>query len=614
MAKDKFSKKDLEYLEFLKKISEDSAKSWQKFNKELDKSQQGVEKIANAILGISFNDIYEEVGKTKEEMEMFSEAIKVAEKDLAGFAESISKKVSKKLDGLKGKDFAKSIKKSLGEIDNIDLSNALKSIEKSKNKTGDFLNLMLKFQGAGEDMDKVFKNFGFSPKTIKSFENNLDNIQKSKVAIDELKKSAGETENVISLSKAFSSIADNLERDYLGFERMWKLLGDFDNKVSDLQKNLGTTFKTFDPAKTAMTDLISKGAQFGVTMEDAFKNVTELGNILRTTNVAELAKMSEATQDISGALGVSAEDVNAMTAQFVIFGKSAGDVRKISEKTAALSARFGVSSKLSMEAITRNFRMFKEMGFKGGEDSLAKMAVKAQSLRIDIGDIFKSAEKLRTLEGAIDAAASLQLLGGTFAKFGPMEILAAARGDAEKLQDIISGVADDIGTFNEKGEFEISPIDKDRLSAAAEAIGMDYSKMLDMVTAKAQKTRKLEIKIPAGVADGNRIRFSNFDLEVRVRDHHLFRREGQDIYINKEISFRQAVLGDVIEVETLDKPLKIKVRKGTQHGTIIRLRGVGVVYPNTNHKGDEYVILKIKIPDRASSKAKKLLEQLEEEL
>ena len=128
------------------------------------------------------------------------------------------------------------------------------------------------------------------------------------------------------------------------------------------------------------------------------------------------------------------------------------------------------------------------------------------------------------------------------------------------------------------------------------------------------ENKNQKIKIPAGVADGNRIRFSNFDLEVRVRDHHLFRREGQDIYINKEISFRQAVLGDVIEVETLDKPLKIKVRKGTQPGTIIRLRGVGVVYPNTNHKGDEYVILKIKIPDRASSKAKKLLEQLEEEL
>lgn len=128
------------------------------------------------------------------------------------------------------------------------------------------------------------------------------------------------------------------------------------------------------------------------------------------------------------------------------------------------------------------------------------------------------------------------------------------------------------------------------------------------------ENKRKKIKIPAGVGDGNRIRFTDFDLEVRVKPHHTFRREGQDIYLNKEISFKQAVLGDVIEVETLDKPVKFKVRKGTQPGTIIRLKGVGVPYPNSNHKGDQYVVLKIKIPDKTSSKARRLLEELEEEL
>lgn len=128
------------------------------------------------------------------------------------------------------------------------------------------------------------------------------------------------------------------------------------------------------------------------------------------------------------------------------------------------------------------------------------------------------------------------------------------------------------------------------------------------------ENKRKKIKIPAGVGDGNRIRFTDFDLEVRVKPHHTFRREGQDIYLNKEISFKQAVLGDIIEVETLDKPVKFKVRKGTQHGTIIRLKGVGIPYPNSNHKGDQYVVLKIKIPDKTSSKARRLLEELEEEL
>jgi len=126
--------------------------------------------------------------------------------------------------------------------------------------------------------------------------------------------------------------------------------------------------------------------------------------------------------------------------------------------------------------------------------------------------------------------------------------------------------------------------------------------------------KRKTVKIPAGVADGNRIRFTDFDLLVSVKSSPKFRREGQDIYVEKEISFKQAVLGDVIEVDTLDKPVKLKVRKGTQPRTLIRLRGEGVVYPNTNHKGDLYVILKIIIPQKTSGKARELLEELDKEL
>lgn len=147
------------------------------------------------------------------------------------------------------------------------------------------------------------------------------------------------------------------------------------------------------------------------------------------------------------------------------------------------------------------------------------------------------------------------------------------------------------------------------------SIQLDFEEAVHGVEKEVSiENKRKKIKIPAGVGDGNRIRFTDFDLEIRVKPHHTFRREGQDIYLNKEISFKQAVLGDIIEVETLDKPVKFKVRKGTQPGTIIRLKGVGVPYPNSNHKGDQYVVLKIKIPDKASSKARRLLEELEEEL
>lgn len=128
------------------------------------------------------------------------------------------------------------------------------------------------------------------------------------------------------------------------------------------------------------------------------------------------------------------------------------------------------------------------------------------------------------------------------------------------------------------------------------------------------KGKSKTIRIPAGVDNGMRIRFTDFDLLVNVAKHSYFKRDNQDIYLEKEISYPMAVLGGVIEVPTLKEPVKLKIRPGTKSGTTVRLRGQGIVYPNTNRYGDEYVIFKVNIPDRISNKSRKLLEELEKEL
>lgn len=122
------------------------------------------------------------------------------------------------------------------------------------------------------------------------------------------------------------------------------------------------------------------------------------------------------------------------------------------------------------------------------------------------------------------------------------------------------------------------------------------------------------IKIPAGVDDGMRIRFSDFDLLIHVKPHSFFRREGQDIYLEKEISYPVAVLGGTVNVPTIEGLVKLKVRPGTQSGSMLRLKGQGVTRPHTNIKGDQYVIFKIKVPSRVSPKARKILEDLDREI
>lgn len=119
------------------------------------------------------------------------------------------------------------------------------------------------------------------------------------------------------------------------------------------------------------------------------------------------------------------------------------------------------------------------------------------------------------------------------------------------------------------------------------------------------------IKIPAGVDTGSRIRFDDFDIVVEVRPDKKFRREGNDIIVDQEISYVQAALGAVVEVPTIDEPVKIRVQPGTQPGTLIRLRGKGVPHVRGSGRGDQYVRIQLNVPTHLSRREKELLEELE---
>jgi DnaJ-class molecular chaperone len=126
--------------------------------------------------------------------------------------------------------------------------------------------------------------------------------------------------------------------------------------------------------------------------------------------------------------------------------------------------------------------------------------------------------------------------------------------------------------------------------------------------------KQKEIKIPAGVDTGNRVRFEDFDVIIEVKAHPYFRREGQDIFYEKELPFTTAVLGGVVDVPLIEGSIQLKVRPGTQTGTTVRLTGKGIPYPNSHRFGDLYVVFKVQVPTKVSPKAKKLLEELSHEL
>ncbi len=124
--------------------------------------------------------------------------------------------------------------------------------------------------------------------------------------------------------------------------------------------------------------------------------------------------------------------------------------------------------------------------------------------------------------------------------------------------------------------------------------------------------KEYTVKIPAGADNGTQIRYSDFDISFAVQPSKIFKREGYDIIVDHDVPLSLAILGGDTIVPTLGGDLKIKVRSGSQPGTVVRLTGKGVKHLRGNQHGDLYIRYNIKIPTRLSSKQKELLKKFEE--
>jgi molecular chaperone DnaJ len=140
---------------------------------------------------------------------------------------------------------------------------------------------------------------------------------------------------------------------------------------------------------------------------------------------------------------------------------------------------------------------------------------------------------------------------------------------------------------------------------------------------RLMRERVVETKVPAGVEDGTRIRFSGLgeagafsgpagDLYIvlHVKEHAFFEREGNDLHCVVPISFPQAALGTEIMIPTLEGEHKLKVPEGTQSGTSFRIRSKGVPILNSHGKGDLYVEVRIQTPAKLNKRQRELVAEL----
>ena len=142
---------------------------------------------------------------------------------------------------------------------------------------------------------------------------------------------------------------------------------------------------------------------------------------------------------------------------------------------------------------------------------------------------------------------------------------------------------------------------------------------------RIEKEKTLEIKIPAGVETGSRLRVTgegeagasgggagDLFVVIHVKDHEMFERQGANLYVSFPLTFAQAALGSEIKVKSLDGEEDLKVPAGTQTGTIFRLRGKGMPALGGRGRGDLFVAATLITPKNLTKEQCKLLEQLSE--
>lgn len=215
----------------------------------------------------------------------------------------------------------------------------------------------------------------------------------------------------------------------------------------------------------------------GYSADAGYQAMTEVAESRGRTTERMSADALRSAIDLKR-FGIGGEAIN----NFDTFGKSLEQTDRYFAKLYGEVSKKGLSFKNVSKAVNDNLKMAQSHTFANGLRGLERMAEKSTQLKYNMQQVFNFADKVSEVEGAISTAANLSVLGGQFAQFSnPMQMLYEGLNDTEALNDRIIGMFGGKASWDkEKGQMEMSALDREMLKQAAKAAGLDPNEMLNL--------------------------------------------------------------------------------------------------------------------------------------
>lgn len=434
--------------------------------------------------------------------------------------------------------------------------------EKYKN-TKELLDLLSRINNLTDEEEKKLKDVGIDVEELREdsekLKNNVNELHDKLSDLSNKKYSTNLASRAVAYNNLFSKIGRSLkdiDSSLFGFAQPWAKA---DKAASQYAKTIAMTEAGMKSLRDTTINSVVHGKigiKYNMSTEElltAQQNyVQSIGRNLRID-----ASQQESLAAMSAVM--TPERTNELAAAFENFGVSLNGVAEHSGKMFATASKHGLSFEKYTSNVAKNIKIAQNYTFKNGLKGLESMAEKATALKLDMGQVAAFADKVSTIEGSIDVASKLQVLGGSFASIAdPLGMLSEGLMDMEGLTDRVINMIGGLGSFNKKtGEVEVSAFNKQRIKAAAQAMGMDYSQLMESVTAK-EKREEITRQINAS----SNARGLDKDIQELIKNSATFNEKGEaGISINGEFKTLDKITNadreDLIK-ETQDQSADIK--------------------------------------------------------